>query len=255
MSIELKDISYTYLKNTSYKQSALNNINLTINDGEYIGIVGKTGSGKSTLLDILSGLVKPDKGEVIYRGIDRSDIGVIFQFVEKQLFETTVEKDVGFALKNRGIKDITKIKEVIEYMGFDYEEAKDKSPLEFSIGEKRKIAIAGVLVTSPKYLILDEPFASLDYDGKSQLIKMLNDLHLKGTTIIIISHSIDIICELTDRVIVLDNGKIISDKETKTSLNGYDGGYISKLTNKLNIANCLKYEDLLNEIEKRYKHE
>ena len=255
MSIELKDISYTYLKNTSYKQSALNNINLTINDGEYIGIVGKTGSGKSTLLDILSGLVKPDKGEVINRGIDRSDIGVIFQFVEKQLFETTVEKDVGFALKNRGIKDKTKIKEVIEYMGFDYEEVKDKSPLEFSIGEKRKIAIAGVLVTSPKYLILDEPFASLDYDGKSQLIKMLNDLHLKGTTIIIISHSIDIICELTDRVIVLDNGKIISDKETKTSLNGYDGGYISKLANKLNIANCLKYEDLLNEIEKRYKHE
>ena len=207
------------------------------------------------MLDILSGLVKPDKGEVINRGIDRSDIGVIFQFVEKQLFETTVEKDVGFALKNRGIKDITKIKEVIEYMGFDYEEVKDKSPLEFSIGEKRKIAIAGVLVTSPKYLILDEPFASLDYDGKSQLIKMLNDLHLKGTTIIIISHSIDIICELTDRVIVLDNGKIISDKETKTSLNGYDGGYISKLANKLNIANCLKYEDLLNEIEKRYKHE
>ena len=95
----------------------------------------------------------------------------------------------------------------------------------------------------------------MDYDGKSQLIKMLNDLHLKGTTIIIISHSIDIICELTDRVIVLDNGKIISDKETKTSLNDYDGGYISKLANKLNIANCLKYEDLLNEIEKRYKHE
>ena len=252
MSIELKDISYTYLKNTSYKQSALNNINLTINDGEYIGIVGKTGSGKSTLLDILSGLVKPDKGEVINRGIDRSDIGVIFQFVEKQLFETTVEKDVGFILKNKGIKDENKIKEIIEYMGFDYDKVKDKSPLEFSIGEKRKIAIAGVLVSRPKYLILDEPFASLDFDGRKQLIKTLNDLHNNGTSIIIISHSSDIICQLVDRVIVLDNGKIISDGKP---IDVVSNSNISKLAKKLNVNNCVKYDDLLNEIEKRYKHE
>ena len=252
MSIELKDISYTYLKNTSYKQYALNNINLTINDGEYIGIVGKTGSGKSTLLDILSGLVKPDNGEIIYRGIDRSDIGVIFQFVEKQLFETTVEKDVGFILKNKGIKDENKIKEIIEYMGFDYDKVKDKSPLEFSIGEKRKIAIAGVLVSRPKYLILDEPFASLDFDGRKQLIKILNDLHNNGTSIIIISHSSDIICQLVDRVIVLDNGKIISDGKP---IDVVSNSNISKLAKKLNINNCVKYDGLLNEIEKRYKHE
>ena len=252
MSIELKDISYTYLKNTSYKQYALNNINLTINDGEYIGIVGKTGSGKSTLLDILSGLVKPDNGEIIYRGIDRSDIGVIFQFVEKQLFETTVEKDVGFILKNKGIKDENKIKEIIEYMGFDYDKVKDKSPLEFSIGEKRKIAIAGVLVSRPKYLILDEPFASLDFDGRKQLIKTLNDLHNNGTSIIVISHSSDIICQLVDRVIVLDNGKIISDGKP---IDVVSNSNISKLAKKLNVNNCVKYDDLLNEIEKRYKHE
>ena len=252
MSIELKDISYTYLKNTSYKQCALNNINLTINDGEYIGIVGKTGSGKSTLLDILSGLVKPDNGEIIYRGIDRSDIGVIFQFVEKQLFETTVEKDVGFILKNKGIKDENKIKEIIEYMGFDYDKVKDKSPLEFSIGEKRKIAIVGVLVSRPKYLILDEPFASLDFDGRKQLIKTLNDLHNNGTSIIIISHSSDIICQLVDRVIVLDNGKIISDGKP---IDVVSNSNISKLAKKLNVNNCVKYDDLLNEIEKRYKHE
>ena len=252
MSIELKDISYTYLNNTSYKQCALNNINLTINDGEYIGIVGKTGSGKSTLLDILSGLVKPDNGEIIYRGIDRSNIGVIFQFVEKQLFETTVEKDVGFILKNKGIKDENKIKEIIEYMGFDYDKVKDKSPLEFSIGEKRKIAIAGVLVSRPKYLILDEPFASLDFDGRKQLIKTLNDLHNNGTSIIIISHSSDIICQLVDRVIVLDNGKIISDGKP---IDVVSNSNISKLAKKLNVNNCVKYDDLLNEIEKRYKHE
>ena len=252
MPIELKDISYTYLKNTSYKQRALNNINLTINDGEYISIVGKTGSGKSTLLDILSGLVKPDNGEIIYRGIDRSDIGVIFQFVEKQLFETTVEKDVGFILKNKGIKDENKIKEIIEYMGFDYDKVKDKSPLEFSIGEKRKIAIAGVLVSRPKYLILDEPFASLDFDGRKQLIKTLNDLHNNGTSIIIISHSSDIICQLVDRVIVLDNGKIISDGKP---IDVVSNSNISKLAKKLNVNNCVKYDDLLNEIEKRYKHE
>lgn len=252
MSIELKDISYTYLKNTSYKQRALNNINLTINDGEYIGIVGKTGSGKSTLLDILSGLVKPDNGEIIYRGVDRSDIGVIFQFVEKQLFETTVEKDVGFILKNKGIKDENKIKKIIEYMGFDYDKVKDKSPLEFSIGEKRKIAIAGVLVSRPKYLILDEPFASLDFDGRKQLIKTLNDLHKDGTSIIIISHSSDIICQLVDRVIVLDNGKIVSDGKP---IDVVSNSNISKLAKKLNVNNCVKYDDLLNEIEKRYKHE
>lgn len=134
----IKRCKFHLFKNTSYKQRALNYINLKINDGEYIGIVGKTGSGKSTLLDILSWLVKADSGEVIYKEIDRSDIGVIFQFVEKQLFETTVEKDVGFALKNKGINDENRIKEIVEYIGFEYYLDKDKSPLEFSIGEKKK---------------------------------------------------------------------------------------------------------------------
>ena len=137
-------------------------------------------------------------------------------------------------------------------MGFDYDKVKDKSPLEFSIGEKRKIAIAGVLVSRPKYLILDEPFASLDFDGRKQLIKTLNDLHNNGTSIIIISHSSDIICQLVDRVIVLDNGKIISDGKP---IDVVSNSNISKLAKKLNVNNCVKYDDLLNEIEKRYKHE
>ena len=150
MSIELRNVSFTYLKTIK----ALENINLKIEDGDFVGIIGKTGSGKSTLLDILASLVKPTSGKLNYVGLKRDDIGVIFQFVEKQLFESTVEKDVGFILKNKGVKDEGQIREVLEYLGFNYDDIKDKSPLEFSIGEKRKIAIAGVLVGKPKVLIL-----------------------------------------------------------------------------------------------------
>ena len=135
MSIELRNVSFTYLKTIK----ALENINLRIEDGDFVGIIGKTGSGKSTLLDILASLVKPTSGKLNYAGLKREDIGVIFQFVEKQLFESTVEKDVGFILKNKGVKDEGQIREVLEYLGFNYADVKDKSPLEFSIGEKKKL--------------------------------------------------------------------------------------------------------------------
>ena len=258
MSIELRNVSFTYLKTIK----ALENINLKIEDGEFVGIIGKTGSGKSTLLDILASLVKPTSGQLNYVGLKRDDIGVIFQFVEKQLFESTVEKDVGFILKNKGVKDEGQIREILEYLGFNYSDIKDKSPLEFSIGEKRKIAIAGVLVGKPKVLILDEAFAGLDKDGKDSLIKILQKLNKEGTTIIMISHSSDVICEYAKRVIILKDGSIYKDGKPEVVFKDYnrllsdgiDVSYVRRISEKLNLS-CIKYADLIDEVEKRYHHE
>ena len=181
MSIRLDNVSFTYLKNTSYETKALDNVSLEIKDGEFVGIIGETGSGKSTLLDIIAGLNSPTEGKVSVEG----RVGVVFQFVEKQLFESTVYKDVGFSIGELSNDEKEKrIRETLEYLDFNYEKVKDMSPFEFSIGEKRKIAIAGVLVSRPDILILDEVFAGLDYDGKKSLINILNDLNLCLTNLI-----------------------------------------------------------------------
>ena len=200
MSFELKDVSYTYPP----KNEALKNINLKIEDGEFIGIMGDTGSGKSTLVDILSGLIKPSSGKIIS---NNKRVGVVFQFPEKQLFESSVKKDVSFGLD---IKE-EKVKEVLEELGFDYELIKDRSPLEFSGGEKRKIALAGVLVRKIDVLILDETFVDLDLDGREFLINLLNDLNKKGVTIILVSHDGNIIGNNVNRLIYLRDGEIIYD--------------------------------------------
>ena len=262
MSIELNNVSYTYLKNSAYESKALDNINLRIEDGEFVGIVGKIGSGKSTLLDIIASFSKPDKGSVKVNG----KVGVVFQFIEKQLFESTVYKDVGFGIRNMPKdKQDSLIKEVLEYLGFNYDEVKDKSPFEFSIGEKRKLALAGVLISKPDILILDEVFSGLDFDSKSSLLKILTDLNAKGTTIILISHNNDIICEYTNRVIVLKEGGLYLDGKTSDIFSKYveelNVGYIPNLISHLNKRgfiidkNIIKYEELLKAIESRYTHE
>ena len=250
MSIRLDNVSFTYLKNTSYETKALDNVSLEIKDGEFVGIIGETGSGKSTLLDIIAGLNSPTEGKVSVEG----RVGVVFQFVEKQLFESTVYKDVGFSIGELSNDEKEKrIRETLEYLDFNYEKVKDMSPFEFSIGEKRKIAIAGVLVSRPDILILDEVFAGLDYDGKKSLINILNDLNLRGTTIILISHSADIICECATRTVVLKDGTIYKDGKSSEVLKDYDF-YIPRLSKRLNLS-CIKYSELLEEIEKRYTHE
>ena len=200
MSFELKDISYAY----SPKNEALKNINLKIEDGEFIGIMGDTGSGKSTLVDILAGLIKPSSGKIIS---NNKRVGVVFQFPEKQLFESSVKKDVSFGLDI----DEKSVKEVLEELGFDYELIKDRSPLEFSGGEKRKIALAGVLVRKPDVLILDETFVGLDLNGREFLINLLNDLNKRGVTIILVSHDGNIIGDNVRRLIYLKDGGIIYD--------------------------------------------
>ncbi|MDE6659240.1 MAG: ATP-binding cassette domain-containing protein, partial [Eubacterium sp.] len=176
MQIELKSVSYTYAPNTAYSAPAVSDVSLKINEGEFVGIMGKTGCGKSTLLQIMAGLLDADEGNVFLfdedinaKGYDRrklrNNIGVLFQFPDYQLFETTVFRDVAFGLKHSGLKKSeieTAVKNAIECVGLDYEKIKDKSPLSFSGGEKRKIAIAGVLAVQPKIILLDEPIAGLD---------------------------------------------------------------------------------------------
>ncbi|MCM1285900.1 MAG: ATP-binding cassette domain-containing protein [Acetobacter sp.] len=281
MSIELKSVSYTYSPNTPYSSKALDNISLTIDTGEYIGIIGKTGCGKSTLVQIIDGLINADSGSVLFDGQDinkksfdrsvlRKNIGMVFQFPEYQLFETTVEKDVAFALKHSRLSKTEircRVKESLEAVGFDYDKIKDKSPLSLSGGEKRRAAIAGVLVSKPNYLILDEAIAGLDPLGKTKFMDLIDRLNEMGTAIIMISHNTDIIAEHTSRVLLMNNGKILRDGKTTDVLSDYDmlvkSGInpcqVSNIAEKLRnngvqiSDSTIKYNQLIEEICRTYK--
>lgn len=280
MSIELKSVSYTYAPNTCYETKALDNVSITINDGEFLGIMGKTGCGKSTLIQIIDGLLTPDTGVVLLDGADihkkkydlsilRRKIGMMFQFSEYQLFETTVARDVAFALKNLGfdksdIKD--RVKEALEAVGFDYDKVKDKSPLSFSGGEKRRIAIAGVLAAKPAYLILDEPIAGLDPIGRKSFLKLLEKLNKNGTSIIMVSHDSDVLAAYTSRILLMDKGRILCDDKPEKVLAdcealekiGIGAGQTASIANMLRqqgIAvskGTVKYNQLLDEISRLY---
>ena len=236
MQIELKSVSYTYAPNTPYSASAVSDISLGIEAGEFIGIMGKTGCGKSTLLQIMAGLLDANEGNVFLfdedinaKGYDRrklrKNIGVLFQFPDYQLFETTVFRDVAFGLKHSGMKKSeleTTVKEALDCVGLDYEQIKDKSPLGFSGGEKRKIAIAGVLAVKPKIILLDEPIAGLDPLGRKEFLNLLKTLNESGTTIIMISHNADALSEYASRIILMKNGRIAADGSTEDILSDYD---------------------------------
>ena len=225
MPITLNDVSYTYAPGTAYAAGALDRVNLSIGDGEFVGIMGKTGCGKSTLIQLIAGLLNPTVGTVLVDGQDinakdydrtqlRRRVGVVFQHPEYQLFETTVERDVAFGLKHFGwsadqVQEA--VREALEAVGFDYEAVRGQSPLSFSGGEKRRIAIAGVLAAKPGILILDEPIAGLDPLGREAFLKLLDALNLQGTTILMISHNADAIAEHADRVLVLEQGRILTD--------------------------------------------
>ncbi|NLJ84388.1 MAG: energy-coupling factor transporter ATPase [Halanaerobiaceae bacterium] len=225
MLIELKNVSHIYdddLKGTE----ALKDINLRISDQEFIGLVGHTGSGKSTLVQMLNGLIKPSSGSVIIDGVNitgektsllgiRRKIGLVFQYPEHQLFEETVYGDVAFGPRNLGLSEEEvelRVKEALELVGLDYEEFKDRSPFNLSGGQQRKVAIAGVLAMKPEVLILDEPSAGLDPQGRQQLISLLEYLYNnKGMTIILVSHRMEEIARLSNRVIVMSEGEIVFD--------------------------------------------
>lgn len=226
MSITINGVSFTYMKKTPYEKKALDNINLEIKDNEIQGIIGHTGSGKSTLIQHINGLIKVQEGTITVGDITltnkkrpkpkysvlRSEVGMVFQYPEYQLFEETVEKDVAFGPKNlkipkEEIKD--RVKEAIEVVGLDYETIKDRSPFELSGGQKRRVAIAGVLAMKPKILILDEPTAGLDPSGRKEMYELIRRVKAECTpTIVIISHNMDEISDFADRIAVLDKGKL-----------------------------------------------
>lgn len=215
--IEIKNVSYTYMKKTPFEKTALNGINFCVNEGEFLAIAGHTGSGKSTLIQIIAGLIDLEigaveiDGESVKNQTARRKIGIVFQYPEYQLFEETVEKDIAFGPRNFGLSEEEISRRVNESMKLvELEEnLKNVSPFELSGGQKRRVAIAGILALKPKYLILDEPTAGLDPKAKRNLLAEIKKLHRAGVTIIFVSHAMEDIAALASRVIVLAQGKIL----------------------------------------------
>ena len=228
MSIELKDVGYTYMKGTPFERTALAHVNVTVEEGSFTAIAGHTGSGKSTLVQIIAGLLRPTEGKILVDGIDlgasgrkgkqaareaRRKVGMVFQYPEHQLFEETVQADIAFGPRNLGLEEseITeRVREAMEMTGLDYEDWKDEDPFRMSGGQKRRAAIAGVLAMRPKYLVLDEPTAGLDPKGREKILNEIRKLHENGRrTVLLISHNMDDIARFADRVIILHQGKCL----------------------------------------------
>jgi energy-coupling factor transport system ATP-binding protein len=228
-------VNYVYSAGTAYEKHALKDINLVINDGEFIGVIGHTGSGKSTLMQLFNGLEKATSGSIYYNGQDiydedfkmkelRNKVGLVFQYPEHQLFETTVLEDVKFGPRNQGLSALDvdmRAYEALKAVNFR-EELYDASPFELSGGQKRRAAIAGVLAMQPEVLILDEPTAGLDPKGRDHILKLLSKLHEeKGITIILVSHSMEDVAEYVDRIIALNDGSIAFDGAPKEVFTHY----------------------------------
>lgn len=223
MSIVVENLSYTYMPGTPFEKTALKDISLKIEDNEFTGIIGHTGSGKSTLIQHFNGLLKPTSGRVLINGLDttgkglkelRRHVGIVFQYPEHQLFEETVYKDIAFGLYKQKLpeEDVRgEILQVIETVGLS-EDILQKSPFELSGGQKRRAAIAGVLVMKPEILILDEPAAGLDPKGRDEIFGFISKIHeTMGITVILISHNMEDVAKHVKRVIVMNNGSIEID--------------------------------------------
>ena len=235
MSIELKNVTYTYSVGTAYEIHALKDINLSIPDGEFIGVIGHTGSGKSTLIQHLNALIQPTSGTILYNGEDiwgekydrralRSEVGLVFQYPEHQLFENDVLSDVCFGPMNQGLtreEAEEQARRALQQVGFKEKNYK-KSPFELSGGQKKRVAIAGVLAMNPKILILDEPTAGLDPKGRDEILDQIALLHKeRGITIILVSHSMEDIAKYVERLIVMNRGEKVFDDTPKAVFSHY----------------------------------
>lgn len=237
MSIKIENLYYKYMIGTPFEKTALEDINIEIKDGEFIGIIGHTGSGKSTLIQQMNGLLKPTSGNIYIddvcitsKGADlrkiRQKIGLVFQYPEHQLFEETIAKDVAFGPKNLGISEEEvedRVRNALNTVDLDYDTYKDVSPFDLSGGQRRRVAIAGVLAMEPKILILDEPTAGLDPRGRDEILNKIKEFHDKyNITVILVSHSMDDVAKLADRLIVMYEGRNVITGTPREVFRKYD---------------------------------
>jgi energy-coupling factor transport system ATP-binding protein len=278
MSVEVKNLTHTYMKDTVFEHKALNNVTLRIEDGEFVGLIGHTGSGKSTFIQHLNALLKPSSGSIIINGVDitskgvamkqiRQTVGLVFQYPEHQLFEETIYKDVAFGPQNLGLTEQEieeRVRESLSLVGLDFDTLKDVSPFELSGGQKRRVAIAGVLAMKPKVLILDEPTAGLDPKGRDEILGEIKKLHEKQKiTVLLVSHSMEDIANLVDRIIVMNKGQVVL---TDTPRNVFKQGellqsiglgipQVTHLANELKkkgieIKDCISVDEVYDELIK-----
>lgn len=220
--LKIENLTHIYSKGTPYEKAAIDNINLEINKGEFIGVIGHTGSGKSTLIQHFNGLLKPDSGKIFVNGEDmwadknkikqfRFKVGLVFQYPEYQLFEETVYKDIAYGPGNMGLSESEvniRVKEAAEFVGLKPEHL-DRSPFDLSGGQKRRVAIAGVIAMRPEILVLDEPTAGLDPKGREKILHQIQDYHKRtGSTIILVSHSMEDIARFASKILVMNSSKV-----------------------------------------------
>lgn len=226
MPIVIEHLNYVYMSGGPYETHALDDVSLTIGDGEFVGLIGHTGSGKSTLVQHLNGLLLPTSGTITVDGLNIADkatdrrvirrkVGLVFQYPENQLFEETVEKDIAFGPKNLGLDDAEiarRVRDAMRKVALDYDALHERSVFELSGGQMRRVAIAGVLAMEPRTLVLDEPCAGLDPRGREEILSLIRDLHRDtGATIVMVSHSMDDVASLAERVIVMNHGRVAMD--------------------------------------------
>ena len=225
MAIKIEKLNHIYMPGSPFEKKALDNVNINIDDGEFIGLIGHTGSGKSTLVQHLNGLLKPHSGKVLINGRDtsakgeelkkiRCDVGLVFQYPEHQLFEETVYKDIAYGPKNLGLskEEIDeRVKDAARCVGLPAD-VLDKSPFDLSGGQKRRVAIAGVISMRPRVLVLDEPTAGLDPAGREEILSQIKSIYDEGNmTVILVSHSMEDVARLVKRLIVMNDGKVFAD--------------------------------------------
>lgn len=226
MSIKLENVSYTYMKKTPYERTALKEVTLTIEKGEYIAVIGHTGSGKSTMMQHLNGLLSPDQGKVFVDEVDisskgaeakkaRNKVGMVFQYPEHQIFAETIFEDVAFGPRNKGLSEEEveqQVKAALSFVGLDYDTFANRSPFQLSGGQMRRVAIAGVVAMDPDYLILDEPSAGLDPQSRDNIFREINSLYqARKMAVILVTHSMEEAAQYAKRLLVMAKGKVVID--------------------------------------------
>lgn len=277
--LSIRNVSYIYNEGMPFEKVALKDINLDIEKDEFIGLIGHTGSGKSTLVQHLNGLYAPTRGEILYDGIDyrkkgkklsalRQKVGLVFQYPEYQLFEETVIKDIAFGAKNLGLGDEEvdrRVRSAMARVGLSYDEIGEESPFSLSGGQKRRVAIAGILAMEPEVLVLDEPTAGLDPHGSREILEEIRGIfETTDTTIVFVSHSMEEVARLATRLIVMDHGEVKMDgtprklfaREEELRAMGLGVPQVRSAMGKLVQAgipvdeNCITVEEAFEEIER-----